>query len=218
MLAVIWLAGGAMLVDVIRFGKGIEAAGWLNMVLIWSLAHQAGFFYQKIVDAPRHNDWALMWAGLFGLVGLVGSGLYPGTMVGVPGERFSNIGPPTFVIVALLLFQIGTAELLRPGMRVRLRRPRWKKLNELVNEFSLPLYLVHSTGMALFLFLAWISFGIDMKKQARVDLGWWLTRPVAIIGPLICTIPVLWLFRRLQNRAKKVAIESSDDARRIVAS
>jgi hypothetical protein len=57
-----------------------------------------------------------------------------------------------------------------------------------------------------------------MKKQARVDLGWWLTRPVAIIGPLICTIPVLWLFRRLQNRAKKVAIESSDDARRVVAS
>ena len=148
MLAVIWLAGGAMLVDVIRFGKGIEEAGWLNMVLIWSLAHQAGFFYQKIVDAPRHNDWAVLWAGLFGLVGLVGSGLYPGTMVGVPGERFSNIGPPTFVIVALLLFQIGTAELLRPGMQVRLQRPRWKRLNELINDFSLPLYLVHSTGMA----------------------------------------------------------------------
>jgi len=221
MLAVIWLAGGAMLVDVIRFGKNIEAAGWLNMVLIWSLAHQAGFFYQKIVDAPRRNDWAVLWTGLFGLVGLVGSGLYPGTMVGVPGERFSNIGPPTFVIVALLLFQIGTAELLRPGMQIRLQRPRWKRFNELVNEFSLPLYLVHSTGMALFLFLAWISFGIDMKKQAEVDLGWWLTRPLAIIGPLICTIPVLWLFRRLQNRAKKAALNKpgiAQDAPTVVAS
>ncbi|WP_203914656.1 acyltransferase family protein [Rhizocola hellebori] len=218
MLAVIWLAGGAMLVDVIRFGKGIEEAGWLNMVLVWSLAHQAGYFYQKIVDAPRHNDWAVMWAGLFGLVGLVGSGLYPGTMVGVPGERFSNIGPPTFVIVALLLFQIGTAELLRPGMQIRLKRPRWERLNKLVNEFSLPLYLVHSTGMAVFLFLAWISFGIDMKKQAHVDLGWWLTRPLAIIGPLICTIPVLWLFRRIQNRAKKAAIEAREDSQTVVAS
>ncbi len=221
MLAVIWLAGGAMLVDVIRFGKNIEAAGWLNMVLIWSLAHQAGFFYQKIVDAPRRNDWAVLWTGLFGLIGLVGSGLYPGTMVGVPGERFSNIGPPTFVIVALLLFQIGTAELLRPGMQVRLQRPRWKRFNELVNEFSLPLYLVHSTGMALFLFLAWISFGIDMKKQAEVDLGWWLTRPLAILGPLICTIPVLWLFRRLQSRAKKAALNKpgiAQDAPTVVAS
>ncbi len=218
LLAVIWLAGGAMLVDVIRFGKGIEEAGWLNMVLVWGLAHQAGFFYQKIVDSPRHNDWALLWTGLFGLVGLVGSGLYPGTMVGVPGERFSNIGPPTFVIVALLLFQIGTAELLRPGMQIRLRRPRWRRLNEVVNEFSLPLYLVHSTGMALFLFVAWVTFGIDMKKQAEVDLGWWLTRPLAIIGPLLCTIPVLWLFRRLQNRSKKARIEAGEDGRSVVAS
>lgn len=218
LLAVIWLAGGAMLVDVIRFGKGIEEAGWLNMVLVWSLAHQAGFFYQKIVDSPRRNDWALLWTGLFGLVGLVGSGLYPGTMVGVPGERFSNIGPPTFVIVALLLFQIGTAELLRPGMQIRLRRPRWRRLNEVVNDFSLPLYLVHSTGMALFLFLAWVTFGIDMKKQAEVDLGWWLTRPLAIIGPLLCTIPVLWLFRRLQNRSKKVRIEARGESPSVVAS
>lgn len=218
LLAVIWLAGGAMLVDVIRFGKGIEDAGWINMVLVWGLAHQAGFFYQKIVDSPRHNDWAFLWSGLFGLVGLVGSGLYPGTMVGVPGERFSNVGPPTFVIVALLLFQIGTVELLRPGMQVRLERPRWKKLNQTINEFSLPLYLVHTTGMALFLFLAWLSFGIDMKKEADVDLGWWLTRPLAIIGPLICTVPVLWLFRRLQNGARKTVIEAPKESEGVVAS
>ena len=57
-----------------------------------------------------------------------------------------------------------------------------------------------------------------MKKQAQVDLGWWLTRPLAIIGPLICTIPVLWLYRRIQNRAKKLAIESSEEARTVVAS
>jgi S-adenosylmethionine hydrolase len=81
-LALIWLAGGAMLVDVIRFKGDLESVGWVNMVLVWGLAHQAGFFYQKIVDAPRTNDWALLWTGLFGLIGLVGSGLYPGTMVG----------------------------------------------------------------------------------------------------------------------------------------
>lgn len=218
LLALVWLAGGAMLVDVIRFDRGIEDAGWVNMVLIWGLAHQAGFFYQKIVDAPRTNDWALLWAGLLGLIGLVGSGLYPGTMVGVPGERFSNIGPPTFVIVALLLFQIGTVELLRPGMQRRLAGGRWKKLNELINNFSLPLYLVHTTGMAFFLFLAWITFGLDMKKQADVDLGWWLTRPLAIIGPLLCTIPVLWLFQRLSKGSKKTAVEGTTTTETAVAS
>ncbi|WP_166386950.1 acyltransferase family protein [Catellatospora methionotrophica] len=200
LLALVWLAGAAMVVDVARFGKGMEDIGWLNMVLVWGLAHQAGFFYQNVVDSPRRNDWALLWAGLFGLVGLVGSGLYPGSMVGVPGERFSNMAPPTFVIVALLLFQIGFAELLRPRMQILLERPRWKRLNELINEFSLPLYLVHTTGMALFLFLTWLWLRYDMDKPADVDLGWWLTRPLAIIGPLICTIPVLLLFRRIQQR------------------
>jgi fucose 4-O-acetylase-like acetyltransferase len=200
LLVLIWLGGGAMLVDVLRFHDGMESLAWVNMLLVWGLAHQAGFFYQKIVDSPRHNDWALLWTGLFGLVGLVGSGLYPGTMVGVPGERFSNVGPPTFVIVALLLFQIGVAELLRPRMQVLLARPRWKRANRLINNFALPLYLVHTTGMALFLFLVWLAFGLEMRERADVDLGWWLTRPLAIIGPLLCTIPVLWLFRWIQER------------------
>jgi fucose 4-O-acetylase-like acetyltransferase len=218
MLALIWLAGGAMLVDVIRFKGDLEAVGWVNMVLVWGLAHQAGFFYQRIVDAPRTNDWAILWTGLFGLIGLVGSGLYPGTMVGVPGERFSNMAPPTFVIVALLLFQIGTIELLRPGMQIRLERPRWKRVNQVLNEFSLPLYLVHTTGLALFLFVAWLSFGIDMHAPSDLDLGWWLSRPLAIIGPLICTVPVLWLFRRLQNGARKTVINASQESKTAVAS
>ncbi|HET6215073.1 MAG TPA: acyltransferase, partial [Micromonosporaceae bacterium] len=114
MIALIWLAGAAMCVDILRFRYGHDGLAWINMVLVWGLAHQAGFFYATVVEAPRRTDWALLWGGLFGLVGLVFSGLYPPSMVGVPGERFSNMAPPAFVIVALLLFQIGVTELLRP--------------------------------------------------------------------------------------------------------
>jgi hypothetical protein len=190
-------------------------------VLVWGLAHQAGFFYQKIVDSPRHNDWAFLWTGLFGLVGLVASGLYPGSMVGVPGERFSNVGPPTFVIVALLLFQIGVVELLRPRMRVLLERPRWKRANALINNYALPLYLVHTTGMALFLFLVYVAFGLEFKEHASVDAGWWLTRPLAIIGPLLCTIPVLWVFRWVQRRTRgrrHAVAESTKESETAIAS
>jgi peptidoglycan/LPS O-acetylase OafA/YrhL len=202
-LVLVWLGGAAMIVDVVRFNYGYEAAGWLNMVLVWGLAHQAGFFYQQVVDAPRRADWALLWAGLFGLIGLVGSGLYPGSMVGVPGERFSNMAPPTFVIVALLLFQIGVVELLRPTMQRVLQRPRWRTVNDLINRFSLPLYLVHTTGLAIFLFLAWLLFGYeftDRTDSLRLDLQWWLTRPLAVVGPLICTLPVIVLFSKIGVR------------------
>ena len=220
-LVLVWLGGGAMLVDVLRFHHGLDLVAWFNMLLVWGLAHQAGFFYQKIVDAPRHNDWALLWTGLFGLVGLVASGLYPGSMVGVPGERFSNVGPPTFVIVALLLFQIGVAELLRPRMLVMLRKPRWRRANALINNFAMPLYLVHTTGMALFLFLMLLAFGLEMNERANVDAGWWLTRPLAIAGPLLCTIPVLWVFRWVQRRTRVrrlAAIEHTKESETAIAS
>lgn len=213
-LVLIWLGGLAMLVDVLRFNIGVEAAGWLNMVIVWGLAHQAGFFYQQVVAAPRRSDWTLLWAGLFGLVGLVGSGLYPGSMVGVPGEKFSNMAPPTFVIVALLLFQVGVVELLRPTMERVLTRPRWRRGNDLINRFSLPLYLVHTTGMAIFLFLAWLWFGYEFEDRTDLTLWWWLARPLAVVGPLICTLPVIILFtkvRRPRSARRRSAQGSTGD-------
>jgi hypothetical protein len=60
-----------------------------------------------------------------------------------------------------------------------------------------------------------------MKEHAEIDIGWWLTRPLAIIGPLLCTIPVLWLFRWLQGRRRtrqSVAIEASKEGETAIAS
>jgi hypothetical protein len=195
-LVLIWLGGLAMVVDVLRFNYDQEALGWLNMVLVWALAHQAGFFYQSVVDLPRRQDWSLLWGGLFGLCGLVFSGLYPGSMVGVPGEKFSNMAPPTFAIVALLILQIGVVELLRPTMERLLPRPRWRSFNETINRFALPLFLFHTTGMAIALFLLWLADLYVPEQTANVNLAWLLSRPLAILGPLLCTMPVIWLFGR----------------------
>lgn len=208
-LTLVWLAGLAMCVDVARFHYHVEGVGWLNMVVVWALAHQAGFFYDDVVHASRRTDWALLWGGLFGLIGMVFSGLYPGSMVGVPGERFSNMAPPTFVMVALLIFQIGVVEVLRPAMLVRLARPRWQTVNQVINRFALPLFLFHTTGMAIARFLTW-RFLDDDLQDTPVGLTWWLTRPLAVIFPLICTLPVIWLFgRRWTTSAKTPATGAS---------
>ncbi|MEU4545632.1 acyltransferase family protein [Nonomuraea dietziae] len=194
-LALIWLGGAALVVDVIRLRYGVEWVGWLNMILIWGLAHQAGFFYERVVVLPRRYDVAILWTGLFGLFGLVYSGLYPGSMVGVPGDKLSNMAPPTFVIVCLLIFQIGLVEVLRPTMERVLERPRWKRVNETINRFALPLFLFHTTGMAIALGLWWGLFGFP-SADPRPNLMWWLERPFAIVGPLLCTLPVIYLFSR----------------------
>lgn len=188
------LAGVAGLVDVIRFRRDIPALGLINMVVIWGLCHQLGFFYERIVNARRTVDWTLLLGGMFGLMGLVGSGLYPGSMVGVPGET-SNMAPPTLCIVALLFFQAGIIEIIRPAVQSRLTRPRWAAVNDVINRFSLPLFLFHSTGMALSKGVSYWLFGND-QRRADPSLGWWLQRPFSFIAPLLFTLPVIYLFGR----------------------
>ena len=131
-LVLVFLAGLAVIVDILRFRYQVPGVEWINMVFVWGFAFQLGYFHGRIsgVDsAPRYSDGRIDWAyqsprtrqqalimtfaGLFGLIGLVFSGLYPGSMVGVPGED-SNMAPPTLCIIALTIFQVGVAELIRP--------------------------------------------------------------------------------------------------------
>ncbi len=207
-LVLVWMTGLAGLVDVLRFSQHIQWVGWFNMILVWGLCHQLGFFYADLKDRPRR--WAAMmaWSGLFALFGLVASGLYPGSMVGVPGERFSNMAPPTLCIAALVCFQAGVALLIRPWVLARLTtRPRWARVNEVVNRFSMPLFLFHTTGMALSRFVGWLILRRIGSRQP--DVGWWLTRPVAWVGPLLWTLPVVWLFGRTPLGRRRGAAEVS---------
>jgi hypothetical protein len=209
-LVLVWAVGLAGVVDVLRFSKGFgyEWVGWFNMILVWGVCHQLGFFYADLRDKPRRWSLMFLWTGLFALFGLVASGLYPGSMVGVPGERFSNMAPPTLCIVALVAFQAGVAMAIRPWVLERLQtRQRWKTVNEVVNRFSMPLFLFHSTGMALSRSVGYLILKRIGSRQPNA--GWWLTRPVAWVGPLLWTLPVIWLFGRTpmgrKSRTKRAA-------------
>ena len=193
-IVLVVLAGAAGAVDILRFRQGYGWLGALNMVIVWGLCHQLGFFYERIVAARRTVDWTLLLGGLFALGGLVGSGLYPGSMVGVPGE-LSNMAPPTLCIVALVLFQAGAAEILRPSIEVRLARPRWSAVNDVINRFALPLFLFHTTGMALSRAVNYALAG-ETNEATSPTIGWWLYRPLAFVGPLVFTLPVIWIFGR----------------------
>lgn len=193
-IVLVVLAGLAGAVDIIRFRESIEWLGLVNMVLVWGLCHQLGFFYERVTRAARSVDWTLLLAGMFGLAGLVGSGLYPGSMVGVPGER-SNMAPPTLCIVALVVFQAGVVEVLRPTIERRLPRRGWAQVNDVINRFSLPLFLFHSTGMALSRAANYALAG-ETNEATEPTLSWWLYRPLAFVGPLLFTLPVIYLFGR----------------------
>lgn len=210
-LVLVWLGGLAMVVDIVRFRYDVEWIAWLNMLFVWGLAYQMGFFHDRIVAAPRRIDWTLTLVGFFGLVGLVFSGLYPGSMVGVPGQG-SNMAPPTLCILALVMFQVGVAELARPWVEKRMQvSKQWARVTSVMTRFAMPLFLFHTTGMALSRAVEWLLRG-SVNEPTRPDLEWWLGRPLAIVGPLLCTLPVIYLFGRKWTRARPAPAAGPDQA------
>lgn len=208
-LVIVWLVGLAAVFDVLRFTQAQGWAAWLNFIVIWGLAHQLGFFYDRFVAAPRRVGWMFLWGGLFALIALTNMGFYPRSVVGVPEDRFSNMGPPTLAIVALIILQVGLVILLKDRVTALLETDeRWRRLNAWVNENSLPLYLMHGTGMAAAIAVIFLVFGYLPPAEASFE--WWITRPLWLAAPALLTYPFLYVFNRLTKRTRTPSSATSE--------
>ncbi len=194
------MVGLAGVLEVLRFRHGQGWAAWVNFLVIWGLAHQLGFFYDRLISASKRIGWMLVWGGLFSLIALTNMNFYPRSLVGVPGERFSNMGPPTLAIVALTFLQVGLVVLLRERVAAFLdRENRLGRAAEWITANGLPLYLLHSTGMALVVGLAWTIFGYRPPTEANLE--WWITRPIWIGAPFLATWPLLCLYKKMRRHS-----------------
>jgi len=97
-----------------------------------------------------------------------------------------------------LVFQIGVAEVARPAMEKRLQRAHWRQINTLINRFALPLFLFHTTAMALARAADYFLLEGRIVDDRTPDLIWWLERPLAVLGPLLFMLPVIVIFARRQ--------------------
>lgn len=77
---------------------------------------------------------------------------------------------------------------------------RWA--TALVNRFALPLFLFHSNGTALARTVLYVVLAGRMVDDREPDLIWWWERPLAVLGHLPCTLPVIALFS-LRRGAKR---------------
>jgi len=184
------------LVDLASFGLGLGWLRWANVLPVWLLAHQLGYFYRSY---SRRAASLLAAGGLSGLVALTAWGPYPTSMVGMPGERMSNMAPPTVCIVALTALLTGLVVLARPLVTRWLARPRvWTSVVAL-NGVIMTVFLWHLTALLLAVFLL---LPRGLFPQPAVGTGaWWLTRPLwfavllALLGGLVA------IFGRLERPA-----------------
>ena len=198
-LVPIGLVAATMGVDLLRFRFGHPQVAWLNMVFVWGAAHQVGWSWERLRRAPKRFGHALMLIGFAALVGLTNMGLYPRSMVGTTSavDRFSNMGPPTLPIVALLIFQVGLVIANRERIVGWADRPGMRRFVAWLSANAMPLFLWHSVGFALFYGAMRALTTVPEEPTAL----WWVTRPLWVLGPAIATVPLLIATRRLRPAA-----------------
>lgn len=176
----------AALVDVIRFGAGIDGVGYLNYVLVWLFAQQLGFAYAdgSLRRGGRKLLIAMAVGGLGALALLVTVGPYPLSMVGLPGEKISNMAPPTVCLVALTVWQAALVMLARDRVSVWLNRPRIWTATVVVNASIMTIFCWHLTAALMF---TGSLLAVGAPFPAGGCLVWWLTRPlwIGVLGLLL---------------------------------
>jgi Acyltransferase family len=198
-LVPIALAVATMGVDLLRFRFDLPEAAWLNMIFVWGCAHQVGWSWERLQRSTRRFGQALMLIGFAGLVGLTNMGLYPRSMVGTTSaaDRFSNMGPPTLPIVALLIFQVGVVVTNRDRILGWAEHPRMQAFVSWLSRNAMPLFLWHTVGFALF----YAAMRAITTVPEDPNATWWLTRPLWLLGPGLLTLPLIAVTKRLKPAA-----------------
>jgi len=139
---------------------------------------------------------------------------YPASMVGLPGEKISNMNPPTVAIMFLAVTQIGLVIVFRDRLQKLLQGHRIWTFTVMVNSMILTMFCWHQTAMVLVTIVR-LSIGIEEPEIGTST--WWWTRPLllgcyAIV--LAGIVPIFWKYERWRNNdltgvvSKSVAISS----------
>jgi fucose 4-O-acetylase-like acetyltransferase len=195
------LAAAAAGVDALRLAAGLQEVGYLNLLLVWVLVQQVGFFYADgtLERLSRRALAGLAAAGLAGLVVLTGTGLYPPSMVGLPGDE-SNMSPPTVCIVALTVWQLGLVLLARARVSAWLdRRGPWTAVIA-VGSMAMTLYLWHLTAMVA---LYGLVLAVDGPLPTPGTGAWWATRPLWLALLAVVLAPVALALSRFERPARR---------------
>ncbi|MGO4463451.1 acyltransferase [Streptomyces sp. M-16] len=185
-------AAAAALVDVLRFALGVPYVEFLNFALVWLAVHQLGFLR---ADGRITRPAVLGAAGLAGAVLLVAFGPYPLSMVGMPGEKVSNMAPPTLALLCHGMWLVGAVQLLARPAGAWLARPRVWHGVVAANRVAMTAFLWHLTAM-LGVYAVQLLLGMALPEPATG--AWWAQVPVRIVLAVALTALLVACFRRFE--------------------
>ncbi|MGW1434808.1 acyltransferase family protein [Streptomyces griseus] len=195
------LAGAAVAVDVLRFAAGVPYVEFLNFAFVWLAVHQLGFLRADGRVDPRRAA-LLAGGGLVTATALVALGPYLLSMVGMPGEKVSNMAPPTLALLAHGLWLVGAVELLRAPAARLLERPRVWRTVVAANGVAMTAFLWHLTAM---FGVYGALLALDVELPAPASAAWWAQVPLRIALAAALTAALVAAFRTFERPAAPTA-------------
>jgi Acyltransferase family len=207
----VWLAVAAATADLASRGAdavdatgrvadlpGLDHLGDLNFLLVWLFAHQLGFLYADgtLPGWPRRAHLAMAAGGLAALTVLTASGAWPRSMVGLPGDPVSNMNPPSLCIVALTVWLVGLAMLVRVPVTRWLHRPRPWALVVATGSSLMTLFLWHLTALVLAVL---VLHPLGLTQPLPGTPTWWALRPLWPLAAAAMLAPLVALFARFEH-------------------
>lgn len=150
----------------------------LTVLAGWAVPYLLGMAL-AVDRLDRSAGPTLLGTGVAGGAVLVLVFDYPASAVGVPGDAFSNLDPPSLFTLALALTQLGIFLIGRPALDRALRRPMVAVPVAYLNRTAMTVFLWHQTALLL------VTFG-----------GLLVGRPAGLLDPPDGAWPLvrlLWL-------------------------
>ncbi len=182
------LFAGVVLVDVARFTTGVTEIGLLNLLFVWPLIQQFGFWYADgwfdrrspvTLLAIAAACYLLLWP-------LTGWGPYSPSMLG-------GLNPPTLPLVALGL---GQACLLRLAKPVLSRLMELRAMQAFVFLLGSRLMTVYLWHLPVILAVTGVTLLIPGAAPAPSSPAWWWTRPLVFVVVLAAVLALSLLVAR----------------------
>src|SRR5688572_16861302 len=192
------LLAGVVAVDVLRFATGVDAIGFVNLLLVWLLVQQLGFHLADgALDRLAPGTlWSMAGASVAVLVVLTTAGPYPVDM-------FVNLNPPTVCLVVLGVAQLALFQLARPAISAWVERADASGAISAVGARAMTVYLWHLPVLILLAGLSLVAnvmFGLPLPEP--LSLEWWASRPLWLSVAAGVVLPVALVFGRFERAAR----------------
>lgn len=182
------LLAGTVVVDVARFSTGVEQIGLVNLLFVWLLVQQIGFWYADGWFAAR-RWWTLVVVATVAyasLVPLTAWGPYSIDMLG-------NLNPPTLPLVALAVGQACVLRLLRPALSRLMNTHAARAAVFVVGTRLMTIYLWH---LPVILVVSGVALLVPGLSPAPASPAWWWSRPIMFVLVLAAVFALSFLVGR----------------------